>query len=151
MKFCDTFLRIFTIFVVIFTTLTISLPIDKRINLKAIVVTAPGPEPKFIGTKQTTTWYCVLCNRKENVKIEVIKNGHEVVHTINGEKAGSGSAVFDLDPSWAHVGNAYNVKVSLEKDPNVFGISVKPFPVLPSQEDVLSKIPKNIPINLPHF
>jgi hypothetical protein len=80
MNFCNKFLRNFVI-LVIFVTLTISLPIhpNKRLSANVLVVTAPGPEPKMVGTMQVTSWFCVTCKSTDNVIIEVIKNLNEVV------------------------------------------------------------------------
>ncbi|GES84049.1 hypothetical protein GLOIN_2v1873355 [Rhizophagus clarus] len=103
-------------------------------------MTPPGPDPKVVGTKQIVSWYCITCKPEDNVKIEVIENLLKVVYTTTGKNANAGSQVFELNSSWAAPGKVYNVKVSLQKNPKVFGITIKPFPVIPT-------IPTNI--NLP--
>lgn len=74
MNFSNKFLRNFFI-LVIFATLTISLPIQ------ILIVTAPGPDPKVAGTMQIASWFCILCKSKDNVKIEVIENLSKIVFT----------------------------------------------------------------------
>lgn len=82
MKFYDKFLRNFVILVV-FATLTISIPIptNKRLSKDILVVTAPGPEPKIVGTSQIASWICITCKSRDNVKIEVLENLNKVVFT----------------------------------------------------------------------
>jgi hypothetical protein len=58
---------------------------------------------------------------------------------LKGENANTGSQAIKLDPNWAAPGNAYNIKVSLQSDPKVFGMSIKPFTVIPTKV--------NFPIN----
>ncbi|CAB4391677.1 unnamed protein product [Rhizophagus irregularis] len=148
MNFYDKFLRNFVILVV-FATLTISLPIslNKRLSTDILIVTAPSPIPKFVGSIQTVSWICITCKPTDDVKIEIIKNLSKVVFTTTGKNANSGTQNIKLDPSWA-VPGAYNVKVSLQSNPKVFGISIKPFPIIPVVSTNIN-IPANFPVNFP--
>ncbi|RIA99614.1 hypothetical protein C1645_811174 [Glomus cerebriforme] len=128
MFFGNKFLSLLSI-LVIFATLAIPFPLDKRLSTTVIAVTAPGPGPWAIGSKQNASWFCMTCRAKDNVNIEIIKNGRTVVFKTTGENSNVGSKDFVIDPVWAIPGNLYNVRVSLQKKPKVFGISLKPFTV----------------------